>query len=92
MSDDITARLRNGSDAATQELLNEAASEIEHLRSVINNDMDFFNWLKFGADQKWVHGKVFCETHEGAEMTEEEWTEFDEGSDPCIFCIRVWND
>jgi hypothetical protein len=51
--------------------------------------ISFNEWLKYGYDQNWI-SDVFCNTHEGGPMTEEEEQEWNEGGDPCSFQIRVW--
>jgi len=59
----------------------------------INSDNDFMEfeiWLKNGFDRGWI-SDVFCNTHDGAPMTEEEMQEWDEGGDPCSFQVRVNN-
>lgn len=52
---------------------------------------DFYEWLEWGINQKWV-SDVVCDTHEGLPQTEEEGAEWEEGNDPCIHGIRVWVD
>lgn len=51
--------------------------------------MKFYEWLKIGIDNEWV-SDVVCDTHEGVPMTDEEMSKWDEGEDPCILAIRVW--
>jgi hypothetical protein len=56
-----------------------------------NEDSDFLEfeiWLKNGFDRGWV-SDVFCNTHDGSPMTEEEMQEWDEGGDPCSFQVRL---
>ena len=50
--------------------------------------LEFEIWLKNGFDRGWV-SDVFCNTHDGSPMTEEEMQEWDEGGDPCSFQVRV---
>jgi hypothetical protein len=52
------------------------------------NFLEFEIWLKNGYDRGWV-SDVFCSTHDGAPMTEEEMQEWDEGGDPCSFQVRI---
>jgi hypothetical protein len=59
----------------------------------INSDDDFMEfeiWLKNGFDRGWI-SDVFCNTHDGAPMTEEEMQEWDEGGDPFSFQVKVNN-
>ena len=50
---------------------------------------DFNEWLEFGQSKGWVTD-LFCNTHEGPPiLTEEEDLEWQEGGDPCQFCVRI---
>jgi hypothetical protein len=58
-----------------------------------DSDSDFLEfeiWLKNGFDRGWI-SDVFCNTHDGAPMTEEEMQEWEEGGDPCSFQVRINN-
>lgn len=50
--------------------------------------LEFEIWLKNGYDRGWI-SDVFCNTHDGAPMTEEEANEWEEGGDPCSFHVKV---
>lgn len=50
--------------------------------------LEFEIWLKNGFDRGWI-SDVFCNTHDGAPMTEEEMQEWDEGGDPCSYQVRI---
>ena len=50
--------------------------------------MDFETWMKYGYDNNWI-SDVFCNTHDGGPLTDDEQQEWDEGGDPCMFCVRV---
>lgn len=52
---------------------------------------DFYEWLEWGINKKWV-SDVVCNTHDGLPMTDEEQNEWEEGGDPCTHGIRVWID
>jgi hypothetical protein len=52
-------------------------------------DLDFEAWLLYGHEKGWV-SDVFCDTHEGPPMNDEEMQEWDSGGDPCSFHIRLW--
>lgn len=54
-------------------------------------DWDFNEWMEFGWKMGWV-GPVVCYTHDGLPLSEDESTEFDEGSDPCIHVLRAYED
>jgi len=49
---------------------------------------DFQEWLEFGHSKGWI-SDVFCSTHDGGPMSDEEQQEWEDGGDPCMFCIRV---
>ena len=51
--------------------------------------IDFYDWVKYGVDRGWSTD-VFCETHDGPEMTDEEAKEWEQGLDPCFPIIRIW--
>ena len=48
-------------------------------------------WLRIGVQNGWCSPPV-CATHDGVPSTEKEDTDFDEGDDPCVFVIRVYED
>jgi len=51
----------------------------------------FDEWLAFGRDKGWVSDPV-CDIHAGLPLTpEEEWA-FDQGADPCIHVLRLYED
>jgi hypothetical protein len=51
--------------------------------------MKLFNfWIKFGYRKGWV-SDVFCDTHDGPPLTDEEMQEWEEGGDPCSFHVKV---
>lgn len=59
--------------------------------AIEQDDSDFLEfeiWLKNGFDRGWV-SDVFCNTHDGPPMTEEEAQEWDEGGDPCSYQIKI---
>jgi hypothetical protein len=50
--------------------------------------LDFDSWIKFGYEKGWI-SDVFCNTHDGPPMTDEEMQEWDEGGDPCSYHVKV---
>ena len=54
------------------------------------SDMDMYEWLRLGIDKGWI-SEVKCFTHDWLPVTEEEEKEFDDGYDPCVFAVRVWD-
>jgi hypothetical protein len=58
------------------------------LENVDSDHLEFEIWLKSGYDRGWITD-VFCNTHDGSPMTEEEMQEWDEGGDPCSFQVKV---
>jgi hypothetical protein len=53
--------------------------------------MSYEDWLKVGLLQGWC-GPAVCSTHDGLPTTEEEDWGFDQGADPCIHIIRLYED
>jgi len=51
----------------------------------------FDEWIKHGYDQGWV-GPAVCFTHDGFPTSEEEDDSFDNGNDPCMHVIRLYED
>lgn len=51
-------------------------------------DLNFDEWMKFGYQNGWI-SDVFCNTHDGPPLTEEEEKEWDQGGDPCSFHVKV---
>ena len=54
-------------------------------------EQNFYTWLGQGIDKGWVSSPV-CNSHDGPPMTDHEEEEWEEGLDPCIVVLRVWND
>lgn len=50
--------------------------------------LEFEIWLKNGYDRGWI-SDVFCNTHDGAPMDDEEIQEWEDGGDPCSFHVKV---
>ena len=55
-----------------------------------NSDLD--EWLDYGKKQGWIVPKIVCQTHDMIPMTERESSEYDDGGDPCIHVIRIFED
>lgn len=51
--------------------------------------MDFYDWIQVGIDNGWA-SKPICATHDGLPMDEEEEAEWEEGLDPCVTAVRVY--
>ena len=54
-------------------------------------DMTFDEWITYGIKKGWC-GPPVCYTHDGLPMSEQEYTEFDEGQDPCTHIVRMYED
>lgn len=52
--------------------------------------MTFDDWLKIGFDNGWV-GAPVCDTHDGLPISEAEERKFEEGGDPCIHIMRLYD-
>ena len=46
-------------------------------------------WLEMGVANGWC-SRDFCYTHDSPEMTDAENAEWDDGYDPCIHCVRLY--
>ena len=55
------------------------------------SEMDQEEWLKYGWEQGFC-GPPLCFTHDGIPTTPDEDHELDEGHDPCIHCVRLYDD
>lgn len=55
-----------------------------------SNVNEFRDWIEVGISKGWV-SDVFCNTHDGGPMTEQEMQEWDDGNDPCSTHMRVWD-
>jgi hypothetical protein len=49
----------------------------------------FDEWMKIGLKRGWC-GPPVCYTHDGVPTSPEEEDEFEEGHDPCIHVIRMY--
>ena len=54
-------------------------------------DLTFSEWIAYGIEQGWC-GPPVCYTHDGLPMSEQEMQEFDDGSDPCMHIVRMYED
>lgn len=52
---------------------------------------DFEEWLKEGVQRGWC-GPAVCHTHDQMPTSEPEDAEFDDGRDPCIHIVRLYED
>jgi len=57
----------------------------------IDRSVDFEEWLKVGVSNGWC-GPAVCYTHDGLPTSEPEDAEFEEGNDPCLHIIRLYED
>ena len=53
--------------------------------------MNIYEWLRYGANRGWV-GPPVCQIHDGTPTPAAEDAEFDDGLDPCISVIRLYED
>lgn len=51
---------------------------------------DMGAWLEIGVEKGWCSFPT-CSTHDLLAMTEEEDEMFDDGEDPCIPVVRLWD-
>jgi len=50
--------------------------------------LDIQSWLEYGYKKGWV-SDVFCNTHDGGPMSDEEMKEWEDGGDPCAFHVKI---
>lgn len=54
-----------------------------------NNIDEFQIWFNNGVERGWITD-MFCATHDGIpSLSEEEAKEWEDGGDPCQFCVRI---
>ena len=53
--------------------------------------MNFDEWLQYGLTKGWC-GPTVCLTHDGTPTSIEEDFAFDQGEDPCVHIIRMYDD
>jgi hypothetical protein len=54
-------------------------------------EKEFSEWLQEGLTLGFV-GPAVCHTHDGLPLSEKEDTEFEDGGDPCIHILRLYED
>jgi len=54
-------------------------------------DLTFDEWMAYGLEKGWC-GPPVCYTHDGLPMSENEMQEFDDGTDPCMHIVRMYED
>lgn len=52
--------------------------------------LDFHDWVEYGISNGWI-AKPSCYHHDAIPCTYEEELEMEEGGDPCLSVIRVWD-
>lgn len=60
-------------------------------RNLIPANTSFEDWIKFGMDMGWC-GPPVCSTHDGIPFSEQEEESWDQGDDPCVHVIRMYED
>ena len=54
-------------------------------------DLTFDEWIAYGLEKGWC-GPPVCYTHDGLPMSENEMQGFDDGQDPCMHVVRMYED
>ena len=90
---ELSKRKKKDDDKEIKDLINAVMDEaLENIYAEgMANVIDFYDWLRQGVEKGWV-SVPYCETHEGAPMSDQEMEDWDDGNDPCIFSIRIWHD
>lgn len=52
--------------------------------------MTFDEWLEYGMSQQWV-GMAVCSTHDGTPLSAAEVDEFEQGDEPCVHVLRLYD-
>ncbi|MCV7174755.1 hypothetical protein [Mycolicibacterium sphagni] len=52
---------------------------------------DFETWLRHGYEQGWC-GPPVCSIHDGVPTSEAEDIDYDDGGEPCLHIIRLYED
>lgn len=53
------------------------------------SNITFDEWIGIGLDRGFT-GPPVCSTHDGIPMTVDEEQEFEEGNDPCVHVVRLY--
>lgn len=53
--------------------------------------MNFDEWMRIGIENRWC-GPAVCYTHDGLPTSSQEDDEFEDGNDPCLHIIRLYED
>lgn len=54
-------------------------------------DLTYDDWMAYGIKKGWC-GPPVCYTHDGLPMSEQEMQDFDDGTDPCMHIVRMYED
>ena len=57
----------------------------------MDEEMDFSDWVAFGIKKGWC-GPPVCYPHDGIPSSLEEDEAYEEGNDPCMHIIRLYED
>lgn len=60
-------------------------------RNQIPGETSFDEWIEFGMNKGWC-GPPVCSTHDGVPTSHAEEVEWEEGNDPCIHVVRMYED
>lgn len=68
------------------------ATNMDHpVGGYTKQEMSFDEWMSIGIARGWC-GPPVCYTHDGLPTAFAEDEEFEEGSDPCLHIIRLYED
>lgn len=60
-------------------------------KNILTKTMNFEDWLTIGVQNNWI-GPPICYTHDGLPTSADEDKQFDEGDDPCLHILRLYQD
>lgn len=70
-------------------------SQIGHLDMSVSKlneqSVSFEQWISYGISMGWC-GAPVCSTHDGIPTSAMEDSEYEDGSDPCIHVVRMYED
>lgn len=87
-AEDAERRFEAMSDASIK-IVSANKMLMERVEELASNDMSFDTWWQIGYEKNWV-GPPVCYLHDGIPTSEEEENELNEGHDPCLHIMRVY--
>lgn len=61
------------------------------IRDLLTKTINFEDWLIIGVQNNWI-GPPICYTHDGLPTSADEDRQYDDGDDPCLHILRLYQD